>query len=73
LLHELQKDDVLFFATEKEAKDDVSIDLSAKEDLDITPSVNILVRGGDVYDFPNAIAEIIDNAIQVELLRYLST
>jgi DNA gyrase/topoisomerase IV subunit B len=35
-----------------------------KEQVNIVPHVNILLRGGEEYDFQHALAELIDNSIQ---------
>lgn len=35
-----------------------------EEQVNIVPHVNILLHGGDEYDFQTALAEIIDNSIQ---------
>mmetsp|Transcript_33343 Transcript_33343/g.54078 ORF Transcript_33343/g.54078 Transcript_33343/m.54078 type:complete len:110 (-) Transcript_33343:200-529(-) len=58
------EDDLLSLASENEDKDG-NVDLPTRTTFDITPRVEILIHGGDVYDLPNAIAEIMDNSIQV--------
>jgi len=57
------EDDLLSLASENEDKDG-NVDLPTRTTFDITPRVEILIHGGDVYDLPNAIAEIMDNSIQ---------
>jgi hypothetical protein len=38
-----------------------------KLEVAITPHINILIHGGDGYDFPSAIAELIDNSISATM------
>eukprot|EP00756_Hemistasia_phaeocysticola_P022875 Hpha_TRINITY_DN15862_c1_g4::TRINITY_DN15862_c1_g4_i1::g.191769::m.191769 len=39
-------------------------DMCAEMTVDITPSVNVLLQGGDGYDFCSALAELVDNSLQ---------